>query len=200
MKIYRLIIIILTLQTQISIGQNTIWLTNGKQLKVGDYKFENQELISYKNHKNKVKTIEAYDVFSIIEASGSEKVIYVCDTIYQGAFSVIEMRSFVQGQTDANQKFKSPWTTVGGIAVAGASSMVINPVYVFLLSGAYCSTIGVTNKSIKKMNIPSEYINNEPYILGYKKASKHKRIKNSIIGSTIGLAVGLGTFAIINKK
>ena len=182
------------------LSQNYLWLTDGKKIKVENYKIESPELISYQNLKGKTKTIDAYDVFSIHESNGNEKIIYVPDTSYVGAFKVEEMKSFVQGQFDASQKYKSPLTTIGGIAVAGVSSAFIQPLYVFLISGGYCTGIGLTNTRGKKLQIPAEFAQNEHYRLGYNKAVKHKRIKNAIIGSGIGLLAGLGTFAIINGK
>lgn len=181
-------------------GQNTLWLNNGKKITIVEYKINNNDLIVYKNLKNKSKAVSVLDVYSITENNGAEHIIYVPDTSYEGAFNILEMKNFVQGQYDADLKFKSPLTTIGGIAVAGVSSVVINPVYVFLVSGAYCSTIGLSKTSKKKLAIPEEYAKNEHYILGFKRVARHKRIKNSIVGSTIGLAVGLGTFAIISKK
>lgn len=201
-KIMKRIILILVLCTLCPkfglMAQNYFWLTNGKKMKIGEFKIENADIISYQNLKGKSKSIQAFDIFSIIDSKGTEQIIYSPDTSYQGVFSVNEMRSFVQGQFDADQKYKSPWTTVGGVVIAGASSVVINPILVILVSTGYCSTIGLTKPGDKKLNIPSEFINNEHYKLGYKKAVKHKRIKNAIIGSGIGLIVGLGTYAIIN--
>ena len=180
-------------------GQNTLWLTNGKKVGIGEYKIENKDFITYKSVKNKSKGIESFDVFSIIEKNGNEIIIYSQDTSYEGSFNLLEMRAFVQGQADANKNFKSPLITVGGIVISGVSSVVINPVFVILVPGAYCSVIGLTKASEKRMNIPLEYKSNEHYLLGYKQESKHKRIKNAIIGSGIGLAVGFTTFALINK-
>lgn len=181
-------------------AQNTLWLTNGKRIKIGDYKLDNKEVVVYKNLKGKFKSIEKFDVFSIINDSKNEVIIYQQDSTYDEAFTLLEMRAFVQGQYDANQRFKSPFTTVGGVVVAGAASVVINPVYVIVLSGVYCSTIGLTNANKKKIIIPQEYTNNDQYLLGYKRSVKHKRIKNAIIGSVIGLAAGFTTFAIVNNQ
>lgn len=181
------------------VAQNYIWLNNGEKMKIGEFKITNTDIISYRNLKGKAKSIESMDVFSIVDSSGNEQVIYVPDTSYQDVFTVSEMRSFVQGRYDASQNFKSPLTTIGGIVVAGASSVVINPVYVFLISTGYTSVVGLTKPNDKKLKIPTEFINNEHYKLGYKKEVKHKRIKNAIIGSGIGLIVGIGTYVAINK-
>ncbi len=201
MKIIKILVSFLFVMTVFFVNaQNTLWLTNGKKINIGEFKIENKDFITYKSLKNKDKSIETYEVFSLIEKDGNEIIVYNQDTTYEGAFSLLEMRAFVQGQTDASQKFKSPLITAGGIVLMTASSVVINPVFVILVSGAYCTTIGLTKPSDKKLNIPTEYKNNDHYVLGYKKETKHKRIKNAIIGSGIGLAVGFTTFAIINNN
>jgi len=183
-----------------AIAQNYLWLTNGKKLQISDYKIENPDLISYKNLKGKNKTIQTYEVFSINESSGKEFVVYIPDTSFQGTFNVPEMKSFVQGQFDAYENYKSTWAGIGGFGVAAISPLVINPMLVILVSTGYCSGAGLIKPKDKKLSIPSEFANDDHYKLGYKKAVKHKRIKNAIIGSGIGLIVGLGTYTIVNKK
>jgi hypothetical protein len=180
-------------------AQNTLLLNNGKKIAIGEYKIVSNDFISYKTLKDKFKSIETYEVFSIIEKEGHEIVIYKQDSLLQGSFDLMEMRAFVQGQSDAIQNFKSPFITAGGIAVAGISSVIINPVFVIPVSGVYCGIVGITKTSEKKMVIPENYKSNEHYLLGYKKECKHKRIKNAIIGSGIGLVVGFTTFVLVNK-
>jgi len=181
-------------------AQNYLWLNNGKKMQIGNYKIENPEIISYTNLKGKTRTIQSYDVFSINEESGKEVLIYTPDTSYEGAFTVPEMRSFVLGQYDAGQNYKSPWITVGGIAVAVASPAIVKPLYIILISTGYCAGVGLTNPKEKKLKISPEFLNNEHYKSGYKKEVKNKRIKNAIIGSCIGLVVGISTYSVIYAK
>lgn len=195
-----LVLLILMNQCIMAVSQCIIWQTDGKKMQVNEFKIENPEYIYYKNLKNKVKAIESSEVFAILDSSGKEILIFKADTSFKDAFTISEMRSFVQGQSDAIEKYKASWATIGGIAVSGATAMIINPVYLIAVSGIYCAGVGVIPVREKKLNINPEFLNNEAYKLGYKKASKHKRIKNSIIGSAIGLVIGLGTAAIINKN
>ena len=201
MKKMRYLIVLIILLQQVNIAaQNVMWLTSGKKLSIGEYKKTSPDLIIYKNMKGKSKSVQTFDVFLVTDKSGKEEIIYSPDTSYTDALTLVQMRSFVQGEYDAELKFKTPLTTIGGIAIAGASSVVINPIYVLLISTAYCSSIGISKPFKAKLNIPSEFSQDKYYILGYKKTVKHKRIKNAIIGSGIGLLAGLGTFAIISKK
>ena len=180
-------------------AQNTLWLANGKKKEIGEYKLEKKDFVIYKNKKGKFKSIEKFDVYSIIEESKKEVIVYKPDSVDNESFTLTEMKAFVQGQYDANQHFKSLLSSIGGIGVAAASSLLINPLYTPIVSGVYCGVIGSTKASEKKIIIPNEFTNSDHYLLGYKKATKRKRIKNAILGSAIGLAAGFATFVIINQ-
>jgi len=198
-KIKLLSIVLILICSSALSAQNTIWLTNGKKKEIREYKLDNKEFVIYKNKKGKFKSIEKFDVYSIIEQSNKEVVVYQTDSIDKEAFTLLEMRAYVQGQYDAHQNFKSPFTTVGGVGIAAASSLFINPLYTPIISGVYCGVIGATKTSEKKIIIPQEYHNSDHYLLGYKKATKRKRIRNAIIGSAVGLAAGFTTFVIVNN-
>jgi len=201
MWLNRLFYLIIILMTGIIMSaQNTLWLTNGKKIEIGEFKIQNKDYISDKTPNNKFKSIESYDVFSIVESNGNEIIIYKQDSSSLEAFNLIEMRAFLQGETDAMKDFKSPLITTGGFVVAGASALFIPPTLVILTSGAYCAGVGLIKPNEKKFKIPLEYKNNEHYLLGYKKEVKNKRIKNAIIGTGIGLIAGFTTLAIISKN
>lgn len=194
-----ILIIAIFIVQQSSFAQNTLWLSNGKKIQIGDFNLENSELVLYKNKKGKTKSVDRYDVFSIIESSNNEIIIYKKDSSYEDAFNLAEMKAFVEGQYDASLNFKSPLTTVGGIVVSGAAAVVVNPIYVLLVSGAYTTTIGLTKPIKSDLTIPEKYSGNKYYELGYNKAVKKKRVRNAIIGSVIGLAAGFTTFVVVNQ-
>ncbi len=198
-KIKLLSIAIILAFSGILSAQNTLWLANGKKKEIGEYKLDNKEFVVYKNKKGKFKSIEKFDIFAIIDQSSKEITIYQPDSTHKESFSIIEMRAFVQGQYDAQLNFKSPLSTLGGAGIAAAASLFINPLYTPIVSGVYCGVIGFTKTSEKKIIIPNEYQNSDHYLLGYKKETKRKRIKNAILGSAMGLAAGFATFVVINQ-
>jgi hypothetical protein len=163
-------------------GQNTLCLTNGKQLKINEYRMEIPSILEYKNLKNKEKTIPVSKVFSIIDNSGMEQIIYAPNPTDLKALNVQQMRSFVRGRFDASQNFKAPWATVGGIIAAFPSPFTTIPVY---------ATLGFTNPSQKKMNLPAELYLDESYVKGYTKEAKRKRMNNALKGSGITIAASL---------
>ncbi len=176
-------IIILSLNVY---SQATFLFTNGKTKEIKDYKLEKDGLIFYHDTKGHYKSIDDYEIFSIINKD-EEKVIYKQHGTDE--MTIQEMRAFVAGQSDAIKNFKSPLSTIGGVAF-GAAAPLVHPTYAIVFSGLYCGGIGATKPLKKKIKIPAEYVNNKHYEFGYKRAANRKRVKNAIIGSLIGLAAG----------
>ena len=183
-------------------SQNTMLLTNGKKITIGQYKIGNNNILAYKNKKDKLKNIELEDVFSIVEKSGNEKIFYKSDSTNKEYFTVEQMRYFIKGENDAANNYKSPWTTVGGVIV-GVGTVVsvplvgLNSLYAPLLPIAYNSSVGLIQVKTEKLGIESQYIDNKHYVLGYKKTAKQKRITNSLFGSGIGIVVGIAAVFVI---
>jgi len=149
-----------------SFSQNTMLLTNGKKVTIGEYKLGKNNFLLYKNQKGKIKNIEFQEIFSIKEKSGNEKIFYKPDSTNNESFSVEQMQFFVKGENDAINNYKSPWTTVGGITV-GAGSVVCVPLaglyslYVPIPLLAYTSSVGLIKKKTKKLGIKKQYIENK---------------------------------------
>ena len=187
-----------------SFSQNTMLLTSGKKITIGEYKVSESSFLAYKNQKEKLKSIVIEDVFSIIDKSGAETIFYKSDTTNNESFSVDQMRFFVNGENDAINNYKSPWTTVGGIVI-GAGSVIsvplagLNSLYTPIFPTAYVSSVGLIKVKTKKLGIKNQYLENKHYVLGFEKAAKQKRIKNSLFGSGIGIAVGIGAALVFLK-
>lgn len=186
------ITVILALSLNI-FGQQSFLLTNGKTKQIKDYKLEKEGLIFYHTIKGKYKSIDKYEVFSIL-SKDDELVIY--EPKAADEMTVQEMRDYVKGQSDAIKNFKSPLSTVGGV-VFGAAAPFVHPTYAIVMSGIYSGAIGATKPLKKKMKIPEEYINNKHYEFGYKKAANGKRVRNAILGSLIGLVAGYTGYYVV---
>ncbi|MBN1250560.1 MAG: hypothetical protein JXR51_05225 [Bacteroidales bacterium] len=193
---YFMLIAVFQIFTEVVFSQNILQLANGKKISIGEYKVSENSFLSYKNQKGKLKSIELEEVFSIIDKSGNENLFYVADSSDNEAFNVEQMRFFINGESDALNNYKSTWTFIGGIAV-GAGSVVSIPLaglsslYAPVFPLAYSSSVGLIKVKTEKLGIEKQYIDNEHYVLGFEKTAKQKRIKNSLLGSGIGIAVGL---------
>jgi len=199
----KIIILILLLQlTSLAIfSQNTMWLTNGEKITIGEYEANEDNILIYKKNNNKVKNIEIEDIFSIIEKSGNERIFYIPDTSNQDYFTISQMRQFVKGRTDARNNYNSKWTTIGGIVI-GAGSVIgvpligLNSLYAPIFPLSYNFITGLVKVKKEKIGIEKQYLKNKHYVLGFEKSAKQKRIKNSLFGTGIGIAVGIAAVLI----
>ncbi|OQY03911.1 MAG: hypothetical protein B6I20_04010 [Bacteroidetes bacterium 4572_117] len=175
-------------------AQNTILLISGKKLEIGEFKLSDDMFLLYKNKKGKNKFADLRDVFSVKEQNGKETIFYNVDSTDIESFTINQMRSFVNGSFDARSNYKNPWVITGGFVVGAGSAVavsvvglntIIAPVFPALYSGG----VGIIKKN--KFDLPDKFKSNPHYMAGYKRAANHKRINNAIIGSGIGMALGI---------
>ncbi|MBI5219323.1 MAG: hypothetical protein HY958_10380 [Bacteroidia bacterium] len=203
-----LLFIILFLLVFSGFSQYTVLLMSGEQIVIRNYKYNDlNTAITFHTQNREVTEIDLDNIFSITDTLGNEQVIYKPDTSKEDFMTIEQMRFFVKGESDAMEKYKCPWCLVGGFVV-GAASPFITPVlglkpiiYSPLLPAAGSSAIGFTGASKARILRQSpELGNNEHYVLGYKEYSSQIRLKNTIIGSGIGLLVGILTSVIYTKN
>jgi hypothetical protein len=157
-------------------------------------------LTSIKNPKNPKKniTLENDRIFSIKNSTG-EHIMYVYDTIIGNEFTIEEMRYFIYGEQDADSKFKANGCLILGSAIgllSGVTGSFLCPIPPF----AFTALSGIPKVKIKKSTVSNlDYLNHDPYLMGYERVAKKKRKLKSLIGGGIGLAVGLGTFGVLKK-
>lgn len=98
------------------------------------------------------------------------------------------------GERDARKGFKARGALIGSGLVGAASGglgLFFAPIFPF----GYMGLSGITKVKIKHSTISNpNYIDHDAYILGYERVSRSKRRIQSLIGGTIGLAVGYGLY------
>lgn len=157
-------------------------------------------LTSIKNPKNSQKNIliENDRIFSIKSPAG-EQIIYVYDTIIGNEFTIDEMRYFIYGERDADKNFKAKGSLLIGVAVgllSGITGSFLCPIPPF----AFTALSGIPKVKIKKGTVSDpDYLNHDPYLMGYERVARKKRKLKSLIGGGIGLIVGLGTYGILKS-
>jgi len=114
------------------------------------------------------------------------------------------MRDFVSGASDARTNYKTPWITTGGFVVGGGSAIAVsavglNSLLVPIFPALYSGGVGIIKVKKDKLNIPDNLKNNDYYVEGYFRVANHKRINNAIIGSGIGMALGIVAVLIFSK-
>ncbi len=182
-------------------SQSTVTLLNGKTKPfLRNYIDPAAGMFYYKiqkpSGKEKTKSVLLEDVFSYIDSSNIEHIIY--EPMSPEELSVMQMRSYIKGSAFAHSHHEPYWFLAGGFAV-GAGSMFIthNPMYNPILPVAYCGGIALVKPSTDKLILDHpEYAENPDLLYGYRRTAKHKNVKYAIIGSLGGMLIG-GSIALL---
>lgn len=152
-------------------------------------------------HPKKVKKKLHYefdDVYGIFYANGNKKYYYVQDTARYMWFTRDEMFYFIKGEQDARKGFTANGAMItGGLIgfVSGATGAFFAPIAPY----SFMALTGVTKVRIKHRTISNpNYIDSDAYILGYERTARYKRKLKSLLGGTVGLALGYAFYAAFN--
>lgn len=197
MNAFRIVIIFLFISL-FAKSQNTVWFLNGDKMQIGTYSVDTSEYtISYKNKRDKVKFIDIDNVFSLTDSTGREQVFYIPVRVEEDSdtFSVEQMRSFVQGEYDADNEHKARLAFASGI-IAGVGGTVIFSGGLIFYSPLFPLTnavvVGVTKPRVSKViQLHPERKSDEHYIRGYRVSAGGKRTNSAIKGGLIGLGIGI---------
>lgn len=133
---------------------------------------------------------EYEDLYGIFYGNGSKKYYYRQDTIRYNWFTRDEMYYFIKGEQDGRKGFKARGALIGaGIFgfVGGASGAFFAPI----LPYGYMALSGLPKVRIRHNTISNpNYIDHDPYILGYERTARYKRRTKSLLGGTVGLIAG----------
>ena len=149
-----------------------------------------------------VKDVEKDRIFSVKFSNGRDRIFYFYDSAIGNVFTVMEAKMFMLGEQEADKSYRNKWPPIIGFAVGAVSPIVfsnavmlspipvvITPLYTLI------PYIHVNTKSIQNKN----YLQYDTYIMGYEKVARKKNRLHTIVGAAIGLAVGLGTWAVPDK-
>ncbi|HEY0029212.1 MAG TPA: hypothetical protein VGC65_00525 [Bacteroidia bacterium] len=181
-------------------GNDTIVLLNGNVV-IASVIDTTNGVTSIRNPKDSTKNfiIENDRIFSINNSKG-ESIMYVYDTLIGNEFTIDEMRYFIRGEQDAEKGFKARgafWANMFIGAAGGVTGSLLCPIPPF----AFTALSGLPKVKIKHSTVSNiEYIKHDTYIMGYERVARKKRKLSSLTGGGIGLAVGIGTFFILQSQ
>lgn len=177
--------------------KDTIYLMNGHVVveavtdtSIGAVTVNDPEKIGAKIH------YEFDQLYCVKYANGTTNYYYEQDTLRRNWFTRDEMLLFIKGEQDARKGFKARGALIGsGVAglVGGLTGTLFGPIapYGFMaLSGL--PKVRIRHETVSNPN----YIESDAYILGYERVARSKLRIKSLLGGTIGLAVGYGAFFI----
>lgn len=143
-----------------------------------------------------------YDqIYCVKYGSGFVDYYYKQDTALGNYFTRDEMEYYIFGERDARKGFKARGALIGaGVTglLSGGLGLFFAPVFPY----GYMGLSGIPKVRIRHSAISNpNYLEHDAYILGYERVSRSKRRIQSLIGGTIGLAVGYGLyFGVLKDK
>jgi len=141
-------------------------------------------------------------VFSFQPSVGDERVYYSYDEPSGNEISVEEMRTFVIGERDARYGVTGNAWLYGGMAVglisgyAARGSVLALAVPPLVALTARIPVVKIKEESIQD----SKYKYNEDYAAGYETYARSKYTRKALLGSAIGTAIGLLTYAVVDNN
>lgn len=172
-------------------SQDSLVMYNGKYLlgKVTDLKDSTFVVCEYqKRNKSFSKLISKEAIFSVNYKDSASQLYYYQGMDPDSPTSVEDMSSFIAGEQLARYKYHPRWTIPVGV-VAGMGGTALG-IYGLLVPAAYVGTTAALPVGAKhRKYFPDEKINDAPFMEGYKREAKRKRLVNTVIGSVSGILV-----------
>jgi hypothetical protein len=185
-------ILVLPLNAQ---NKDTILLMNGNMVveKVLDTLIGAVTIVNPTNTLEKLH-YEYDEIYCVKYAVGFTDYYYTQDTMKGNYFTRDEMLYYIYGERDARKGFKAPGAMIGaGVVglVSGGLGLFFAPVFPY----GYMALTGIPKVRIRHKTISNpNYIDHDPYILGYERVARSRRRIKALIGGTIGLAAGYGLY------
>ena len=174
-----------------TIAQDQIILLNGKIKTVGKVReVDGDNLLYQMPNSEKIKKMSWEKIFSVKLKDGTEKVIYYKDSLIDNTMTIAQMRDFIDGQREANKNYHTPLSFVSGVVYGVAGGLVV-PAYAtlsFIPPG-----VGTIMNTLLPVNVNKQAVTNDAklafpaFVAGYQKRAKEKRLKNTALGSVIGI-------------
>lgn len=139
-------------------------------------------------------------LYMIKFANGDNRYYYEQDSSKNNWFTRDEMWMFMKGEKDAQRGFrpKACGITAGVFGlIGGMSGTFWGP----LMPYGFMAISGITKIKINHASVSNpRFIDYDGYVLGYERVGRRKRKIWSVIGGSIGLAVGYSIYGIFHDK
>lgn len=181
-------------------AQDTLILLNGKTLVVKNASVNGYSVTYHTlNENSKMKQINTDKLFSIIHADGSERIVYLPDSLETDEYNVKEMRMYVKGEQDAIKYYKNNLNKAGAFFFGAASAYL--SFYGIVGPAVYATAVGSFSPELEKQKVSDPaLLNINEYREGYDRKMRDKKTKNAILYGLTGFAAGIATFSIIGNN
>lgn len=172
------------------------------------------------SENGKKEEISTYRVFSFTKANQTQ-ILYRPDEFKGDFLSINETKAVTYGSYDARQTFKPYVPFITGFAIGLGASIFdtyrskssvadtlnydLEPgffksspsIFPFLIPPVVCVAWAIPSFKLKdKKILHKEYFKNENFYRGYQRIAKQKRMLSSLLGSVIGVGVGMSIYYI----
>ena len=177
-------------------AQDTIIFINGKKVVATETKLADTHLhYNPVNGTAKIKKAEAYNIFSIKHADGTETYIYQQDTLTDD-MSLEQMKMFVRGQQDAREYY-NPITVTVSSAVIGVGSGLFLQFFALVPPAAFATIVGAATPDVTRQTVSDrELLKSPEYLMGYESRARNIKIKRALIYGIGGALIGYAGFRI----
>ncbi|MEM9050906.1 MAG: hypothetical protein AAGC47_02535 [Bacteroidota bacterium] len=148
------------------------------------------------------RTLNRDEVFSYTSSLGSERVFYFYDEPLGNVATEDQMRAFVIGERDARLGVSGDAWLYSGMAVGLLTGYLAEgSVLALAVPPLLALTAKIPVVKIKQKNIQDlSFRFNEDYAAGYERYSRGIFARKALIGSAIGTALGLISYAIVDNN
>jgi hypothetical protein len=142
---------------------------------------------------------ESDQLFLVKFADGFERYYYQQDTTINNWLTRDETRMYMKGERDARKGYKARGALFGS-AIAGIAGGMTGSFWGPLLPYGFMALTGIPRVRIRHETVSdTTWLKSDAYILGYQRVARQKQKTKSLIGGTVGLALGYGIYFFTNK-
>lgn len=189
-----LLYLFLVTASAVSLGQDTITFLNGRVLNAKVIETDSiYTTVTFNKRKKEVTKVYGNDIlFSIQYGNGTIDTIYTTSDEIDHDLSVEDMALFIMGEQDAKKYYKTPLTSIIGVAVSGAAGYALHEgFWVAAIPLAYTGGVYVAPTKIKAPDTrPLAVVQTDAYQEGYLAVARTKKSFNALISSVIGTFTG----------
>lgn len=177
-----------------SFGQDTLTFLNGRILHAKVLETDSTyTTVSFTKRKKEVTKAYNNDIlFSIKYSNGTTDTIYTPSGEIDHYLSVEDMSLFILGEQDAKKYYKTPLTSIIGVAVSGGLGYALHDgFWVAAVPMAYTAGVYLAPTKIKAPDSrPLSVVQTEAYQEGYLAVARTKKSFNALLSSVIGTFAG----------
>jgi len=202
MKITGLFLMFFLLTFQVK-AQFDLLLLDGRQIVTKELtQFDSLGLFSYKTAKGKTKIIEQDFIYSVRNPQGQISVVYQPNELSYN-YPADQMLTFIHGEQAVKLYFPYASTAISFAIAAGSSvafpNQGINVFYSSFVPLGYTGLTLLFPGYYSRVDVPKDCLYPDVFKAGYTNKALKKRLVYSVVGSIMGMGVGLGVNAIKMK-